>query len=158
LFRINHLAEPPRIITICYYWLPPLLLTAGIFIMAGDLGSMGKFKLPAIILHYLLPSWSRGEITQLYGELRKVGHFLAYAALFGAYVRAWRWHMQMPRYKAVLLALTVCLLVSAGDEGRQAFYASRTGNPRDVVLDMSGALAAAIALFPLLRPEDPLNE
>ncbi len=79
---------------------------------------------------------------------------MAYAVLFGAYVRAWRWHMQMSRWKAIFLALAICLVVSAGDEGRQAFYASRTGCPQDVALDMSGAFTAAIAFFPFLRHEN----
>ena len=34
---------------------------------------------------------------------------MAYAVLFGAYVRAWRWHMQMSRLKAIFLALAICL-------------------------------------------------
>jgi VanZ family protein len=152
--KVNHFWDRPGILHFCYYWLPPLVLTAAILLMAGDLGSVAKFKLPIIILTYLLPSFSSKEILELYHVLRKVGHFLAYALLFLTYVRAWRWHMQMSRLKAVFLALVICFLVSAGDEGRQALYSSRTGSPRDVGLDMSGALTAAIAFFPFLRQED----
>jgi hypothetical protein len=43
-----------------------LLLTAGILLMAGDLGSVAKFRIPVIILAYLLPSYSRQEISELY--------------------------------------------------------------------------------------------
>ena len=78
--------------------------------------------------------------------LRKVGHFLAYAVLFFAYARAWRWHLGKSRLKAVLLALAICFLISTGDESRQAMYSSRTGTPRDVVLDMSGALTCRVSL------------
>jgi VanZ family protein len=83
-----------------------------------------------------------------------VCHFLAYAALFFAYARAWRWHVGKSRFKAMLLALAICFLIAAGDEIRQATHFSRTGSPRDVVLDMSGALTAAIAWYPFLRQED----
>jgi VanZ family protein len=122
--------------------------------MAGDLGSTATFRLPVIILQYFLPSWPIAEINNLYGHLRKVGHFTAYAVLFAAYVRAWHWHMHLSRWKAIFLALAFCLVISAGDEGRQAFYHSRTGCPQDVALDMSGALAAAIVFFPFLRQEN----
>jgi VanZ family protein len=152
--NVYKLGEHPRMTQFCFYWLPPLLLTAGILIMAGDLGSGSKLRIPIIILEYLLPSYSMKEIIELYLILRKVGHFLAYAALFCAYARAWRWHMGKSRLKAVFLALAICLLISAGDESRQALHPSRTGSPRDVVLDMSGALTAALAWFPFLRQED----
>jgi VanZ family protein len=152
--KINHLLEPSEIMHFCYYWLPPLLFSIAILVMAGEVGSTTKFQLPVNILRYLLPSWSNVEIHKLYFHLRKVGHFLAYAFLFGAYVRAWRWHMQMSRLKAIFLALAICLAVSVGDESRQAFYSSRTGCFKDVALDMSGALAAAIAFFPFLRREN----
>lgn len=152
--KFNPVSEQSGIFYFCYYWLPPLFLTAGILLMAGDLGSASSLKLPMVILKYLLPSWSIKDIYQFYYELRKIGHFLAYAALFFTYVRAWRWHLQMPRLKAILLALAICLLVSSADEGRQLFHHSRTGSPRDIGLDMSGALTAAIATFPFLRQKD----
>lgn len=150
--KSNHLGEQHWLVSMVYYWLPPLLLTLAILFLAGDWGSTHKLRFPLTILKYLFPALSGKEIYRLYLELRKVGHFMAYALLFFTYVRAWRWHLQMTRLKAILLALAVCFLVAAADESRQAFYASRTGHFRDVVLDMSGALTAAIVLFPFLRP------
>jgi VanZ family protein len=152
--KINHVGQPSGITQFCYYWLPPFLLSGGILIMAGDLGSTATLTLPVTILKYLLPSWSASELYLLYGWLRKVGHFMAYAALFGAYVRAWRWHMRLSRLKAIFLALAICLVISSSDEWRQSFHESRTGSPRDVALDMSGAFTAALALFPFLRQEN----
>jgi VanZ family protein len=146
--------EYSEMVQFYYYWLPPLLLTFGILLLAGDLGSVAKFQLPMTVLAFFLPSWSHQEVLQLYLTLRKVGHFLAYAVLFAAYVRAWHWHLQMPRIKAILLALAICLMVSSADEGRQMFYLSRKGQPQDVALDMSGALTAAIVLFPFLDEKD----
>lgn len=135
------------------YWLPPVLLSIGILIMAGDLGSAYKFRLPVIILKFLLPAYSTKEIYQLYLELRKVMHFLAYAALFLVYVRAWRWHTGLSRWQAILVSLLLCLIISGADEGRQSLLTSRVGSLQDVLLDMSGALTAAIAYFPFLRHE-----
>jgi VanZ family protein len=136
------------------YWLPPFLLTIGILIMAGDFGSAERFRLPLRIMFQLLPSWPPREVYQLYLMLRKVGHFIAYAALCAAYLRAFRWHMHLSRAKAILAALAICLVISSADEGRQMFYTSRTGSPRDIALDMSGALITAIALFPFLEDKD----
>lgn len=137
------------------YWLPPLLLTLGILLMAGDWGSVSKFPLPIRILAYLFPSYSSNQIYQMYMELRKVLHFLVYATLCGVYMRAWRGHLGLGRWQAIFLALLVCLLVSVADEGRQTLFLSRTGSVRDVLLDMSGALTAAIAFFPFLRKASP---
>lgn len=136
-----------------HYWLPPFLLTIGILLMAGDWGAISKLRLPIKILEFLLPSYSPKEIYQLYAVLRKVGHFLVYAALYAVYVRAWRWQVGLGRWPAVLLTLLICLVVSTADESRQALFTLRTGSPRDVLLDMSGALTAAIAFFPFLQQE-----
>jgi VanZ family protein len=148
------LGQQTRKIQFTYYWLPPLLLSAAILFMAGDLGSAAKLRFPVFFLKHLLPSWSIQEITQLYFKLRKIGHFLAYAALFGSYVRALSWHTQMSRLKAIFLALLICLVVSTVDEWRQSFHECRTGCPRDVALDMSGSITAAIAFFPFLRRDN----
>lgn len=143
--------QPSSLAKFLSYWLPPLLLTGGIFLMAGDLGSVPKWSKFLKLFSYLLPSYSPQKIYALYLGLRKVGHFVAYAALYYAYARAWRWHMGMSRLQAVLLALAICLVVSSADEGWQFLHTSRTGSPWDVALDMSGALTAAVLLFPLLR-------
>jgi len=137
------------------YWLPPLLLTGGIFFMAGDYGSTSRFHWPTYVLRFLLPSLSPREILQLVGLLRKILHFLVYASLFSVYARAFRWQLHLGRWPLVILTLSVCLLISGADEGRQAFYPSRSGRVTDVLLDMSGALTAAAVLWPWLRPKEP---
>lgn len=153
--NIKHVWQQPRLRQFICFWLPPLLLTAGILIMAGDLGSVRHFTLVMSILEYLLPSYSRNEVFQLYLTSRKVGHFLAYALLFAAYARAWRWHMKLSRLQSIFLALVICLFLAAGDESWQALHPSRTGTLRDVVLDMSGALTAALVMFPFLKKAAP---
>jgi VanZ family protein len=151
--KVNKLKEAPWTILFCYYWLPPLLLTAGILLMAGELGSVSNYTIVVRILRIFLPSYSLAELYKIYFFLRKLGHFLAYALLFAAYVRAWRWHLGKTRLNAVLLTLGLCFLVAAADETRQSFHSSRTGSPGDVILDMSGALTAALVLFPFLREQ-----
>jgi len=147
-------AARPWLVPMVSYWLPPFLLTIGILLMAGDWGSTSNLRLPIRILAMLFPSYPLAEIYQIYGGLRKLMHFLVYAALFAVYARAWRWHVGLGRWTAVFLALLICLLISSADESRQALYLSRSGSPRDVLLDMTGAVTAAFALFPFLRQEN----
>ena len=147
------IGKPSRIFNIFSYWLPPVLLTAGIFFMAGDMGSFSKWSIFLQIFSYLLPSYSPQKIHTMYMGLRKAGHFVAYAALYYAYARAWRWQAGLTCFKSISLALAICLAVSSADEGWQFLHTSRTGSLWDVALDMSGALTAAIISFPLLRQQ-----
>ena len=89
----------------------------------------------AVIVASLVPG-SQGPDT---GQLDKLGHFLAYAGLAvwfgGLLVRG--------RYWTVALGLA---LLGIGLEGLQELVASnRTGDPRDVVANVTG-IAAGLAL------------
>ena len=88
--------------------------------------------------------------------LRKIGHFLAYTALFLAYASL-ALASAADKLKSILLALAICFLVSSADESRQAMHPSRTGSVWDVVLDMSGALTAALVLFRSCGRETRVN-
>jgi VanZ family protein len=136
------------------HWLPPFLLSGGIFFMAGDYGSVAVFHWPATLLQYFFPSWPLQKIFYAVMLIRKSLHFLAYAVLFAAYGRALRWQFNLGRWPLVLLTLSICLLISGVDEGRQAFYPSRTGHLGDVLLDMSGAVTAAAVFWPWLRSKE----
>lgn len=128
------------------YWLPPLGLSAAILILAGDLGSGHNSRFLIPILHALFPSLSLAQLTSIHGFVRKAGHFLAYALLLITWVRAWKWHLGFSLGKSEVLSLAIVLLVAILDEGRQSQYPSRGGSPWDVLLDMSGALTAALIL------------
>lgn len=149
---------PARVQAFCSYWLPPLLLTGGILICAGDLGSFKHTRFIITMLQYLVPSLTPGQAKQVYVYLRKIGHFLAYASLCYTWVRALRWHLDYTSVRAVILALAISLGVAILDEGRQSFFTTRTGNPWDVMLDFSGALTATLAFFLSLHYRSLINK
>lgn len=128
----------------CYFWLPPLALTLGIIAFAGDLGSVQHFRLSIYLLKLLLPHYPAAEIYRLSLMLRKVGHFLAYAALCLSYLRAIQHQWSLAGGASLGLALAVCTVVALADEGRQFFYISRTSSFLDVLLDLSGAITAGL--------------
>jgi VanZ family protein len=128
------------------YWLPPLLLSTAILISAGDLGAghNSRFILP--LLQALFPTLSLTQLNLIHFYVRKAGHFLAYALLLAIWVRPWKRHLGFSLGKSEFLSLVIVLLLAILDEGRQSFYSSRGGSPWDVLLDMSGALTAALIL------------
>jgi VanZ family protein len=89
--------------------------------------------------------------------IRKSGHFLGYGGLGLTWLRAW-W-MTLPKMKYLPdagLALLATAVVASCDEWHQTFLPNRTGAPRDVLIDCSGALAmfALVFLYRLLFHRD----
>lgn len=78
--------------------------------------------------------------------LRKTAHFVEYATLSMLTYRALG-HGAVPRPRRVRLvgAVAVALMVATLDELHQATTLTRTGAPRDVLLDGLGAAAGALA-------------
>lgn len=83
---------------------------------------------------------------------RKCGHFSGYGAIGVAWLRAW-W-MTLPHshfLEDAFLALLGTSLVASLDELHQSYLPNRTGSPRDVLLDCSGAIALQLAVYIYLR-------
>lgn len=70
--------------------------------------------------------------------IRKTIHFLFYGVLGWAFYRGLRL-MGVPFARAFGLGLLWTLLHASFDEGHQSFIPGRTGQPMDVLLDLSGA-------------------
>jgi len=69
-----------------------------------------------------------------------------------AWLRAW-W-MTLPHshfLEDAFLALLGTSLVASLDELHQSYLPNRTGSPRDVLLDCSGAIALQLAVYIYLR-------
>ena len=94
-------------------------------------------------------------LTRLFGEinfydflifhhyLRKSGHVLGYGMLSLLLLRGWRATFQQLHawvWRAALLAWVGTALVASMDEWHQSFIPSRTGTPRDVLLDSAAGL------------------
>jgi VanZ family protein len=87
--------------------------------------------------------------------LRKTGHFVGYGTVGWTFLRAWlhtldrRGRGSLPswRLEAVVLAIFSTAIVASGDEFHQSFLPSRTGMPRDAVLDTLGACTMCLLVW-----------
>lgn len=139
-----------------WYWLPPLCWCAVIVVISGDLGSV-QHSLG--ILKWLL-SWlplEPGQFDQIHFYVRKIiGHFGNYAVLYFLWFRAFRVNPDHRPVRVCLWPLALCLALALLDEGHQAMFASRGSSLRDVALDLSGSMVAAVitSIFwtPWVRP------
>ena len=138
--------KAPTVRQCCIYWLPPLLLTGGILSLSGDLGSTAHTQ---GLVKWLLSWFSFLNLERMQDRHRYFrigGHILAYASLYFLWFRAFRGHFSARPGAAILWSLGFCLLTSLADEGHQALMPSRHGSIGDVVLDLSAAALAALAL------------
>jgi len=138
--------QAPSCRQFCLYWLPPLLGTAAILVLSGELGSSRHTRELLAWLWSWLPFWRPEQLEQTTGYLRKAGHVTAYAALYFLWFRAFRGQLYPRLGPAVSWSLSICLLIALLDEGHQSLVASRTGCIGDVALDFGAAALAALAL------------
>ena len=100
--------------------------------------------------------WSIGSLPVVNLALRKLGHFCVYGTLSVLLFLAWRESLlPFPRRlhwtpRLLLLSLGGVLLVASLDEFHQSFVPGRTGVPRDVLLDVVGALFTQMLLLAAL--------
>jgi VanZ family protein len=128
------------------YWIPPAVWTAIILLASSDFFSAshtGSF-LEAVVTSVLGHSLSPETFATMHFVVRKSAHLTEYGILGALLFRAirsgragwdWRWAAT-----AVLLAASV----AAVDEWHQTFIPSRTGTPRDVLIDATGAAVAQL--------------
>lgn len=83
-------------------------------------------------------SLSRESAETLVFYVRKTIHFSFYGLLGWSSFR-WGLSLSLPLRRAVVFGLLMVLVHASFDEGRQTFFADRTANVYDVLLDMSGA-------------------
>jgi VanZ family protein len=137
----------------------PLILWIGvIFLLSSNQGSMAetsRFIRP--IIEFFFPSASPNTFLLIHAFIRKTAHFVEYAvlamfaakALFSSSVPPLRnyWHV---------FSILLVLIVAAIDETNQSTNFSRTGSGWDVLLDLSGGIAA-ICLLWIAQNKWPVN-
>ncbi len=77
--------------------------------------------------------------------VRKIAHFSEYALLLAFWWRALATRMDSGR--ALLVAFAISVGYAATDEFHQTFVEGRYGTPRDVLIDSTGAAAAAAVIW-----------
>jgi VanZ family protein len=138
--------QAPSVRQICFYWLPPLLLTGGILTFSGDLGSSAHTQEWIAWFSSWLPFLEVEQVQEKHGYLRKAGHVMTYGTLYWLWFRALWGRFSLRLRPAVFWSLGFCLLTALLDEGRQSLVPSRDGALLDVALDFGGAALTALAL------------
>jgi VanZ family protein len=110
---------------------------------------------------WLYPYWVRliGPIStahwaEVHHLIRKTGHFVGYGLVSMAFFYSWRQTLLRMAVKhwtlwrrASVLAVLCTLLVAILDEYHQSFLPSRTSSPKDVCIDLCGAITAQLLLL-----------
>ncbi|QQS39840.1 MAG: VanZ family protein [Acidobacteriota bacterium] len=126
----------------------PFILWTGVvmgFSTSGaSMNRTSRFIRP--LLEFLFPDAPEQTLFLYHGIIRKSAHFIEYAILAALAYRAFRESSKiLLASHPFLAALLSVAIVAVVDETYQSFDPSRTGSPIDVLIDLSGALAALAA-------------
>ena len=114
---------------------------------------------------WLYPFWVRlfGPIStvhwaEVHHLIRKTGHFVGYGVVSLAFFYSWRQTLLRMAVKhwtlwrrASVLAVVCTLLIAISDEYHQSFLPSRTSSPKDVCIDLCGAITAQLFLLLVIQ-------
>jgi VanZ family protein len=138
------------------YWLPVIAWMLLIFLASTDLMSAqhtSRFIAPFLL--WFKPDISPEQIRTVQFMVRKAAHVTEYAILAALIVRAFHGGIRAVRWAHVFGALLIASTYAALDEFHQSFVASRTGSPRDVLIDASGAVLGACVCWMLIARRHP---
>ena len=133
-------------------WLAVAACIAVILLFSGDefsARSTSRFIGP--LLAWLFPDLDATTLLALHLRVRKLAHLTEYGALGLLAFRALRLSLAISLPRTALLCLVVVLGVSATDELRQSFIASRTGTLVDVGIDCVGGALGVLVIVALHR-------
>lgn len=92
------------------------------------------------VIFNVLPLSTENEVF-LHTVIRKLAHFSAYALLSILIYIAYRGK------KATLFTFVICLIFAISDEIHQLFIPGRSGEVRDVLIDMSGVVFSLMIIY-----------
>ena len=119
------------IIKLLWYWLPPLVVMAAIF-LASSQSSLPQAK---------------GEWLDAF--IKKLAHVGEYTLLFVLLVRAWSLHVRLP--VAGWAGWLTTLVYAISDEVHQSFVPNRHANWYDVVIDVAVPLVLCLLYYRAVR-------
>ncbi|HEX6466289.1 MAG TPA: VanZ family protein [Terriglobales bacterium] len=147
-----------RILRFCRFWLPVLLWLGVIALESFRLSSVVTGGWLRHLLGWLHLSLSGPQFETFHHILRKTGHFVGYGLLCLLLFRAWfhtlssrKNQLQRFRLRCALAAIAGTLLTAVLDEWHQSFDSLRTSTPKDVVLDVSGGIAALLLAYVVFK-------
>ena len=109
-------------------------------------------------MHAIYGGITTNQFEMIHFLVRKSAHFCTYGllSLFAFY--SWRVTLPSPErwaFRWSALAVGVALLAGSLDEFHQMFVPSRTASPRDVLLDVTGAVCFQLVIALILRRKAP---
>jgi VanZ family protein len=120
-------------------WLAVAACIAVILAFSGDEFSAGSTsRILGPLLGWLFPEIRPATLHAIHLAVRKAAHVTEYAVLGLLAFRALRLSLAVSLPRTALLGLAIVLAVSATDELRQSFLATRTGSIFDVGFDLAG--------------------
>lgn len=120
-----------------------------IFVASSSTGSMSNTsRIIRPLLEFLFPSISEMQLAEIHGYIRKAAHLVFYFILGMLAARAFSTSFK-DFLRRIWLAVSFALVVAVAslDEWNQSYLASRTGSPRDVLIDVCGGSIALLIWF-----------
>ncbi len=128
----------------------PIVLWAGVvlFLSTSQGSSMQTSRFIRPIIEFFFPNASPDVFLFVHAAIRKSAHFIEYAvlALFSARA-AFSSSKNTLNRNALLFSLAVVVIVAVIDETNQSLESDRTGSVWDILLDLSGGLAACLCIL-----------
>jgi VanZ family protein len=118
-----------------------IVVILGLGSSIGSMNETSRFIRP--LLEFLFPTAAPETLTYVHGMIRKSAHFVEYAILSILAARAFGTIFRTPILRFLFAFLLVAMIASV-DEYQQSFNPSRTSSPFDVLIDLSGGVAALL--------------
>jgi VanZ family protein len=148
-------SAPPLRRNLLISWIPTLAWLCLLALFSTDTFSAEHTgSILEKVLRAFFGEISRQRFEAIHFLIRKSAHFCSYGALSAFAFFSWRATFTALKAWSVRwsgLALLLTLVAASADEFHQSFLPSRTASPRDVMLDMVGALFFQIAIAIVLR-------
>ncbi|MDF2557732.1 MAG: metallophosphoesterase [Bacillales bacterium] len=140
-----------------FWWVATLSLMIGIFIFSSQPSGTSSSYSGAIIEKIVKPILQILHIKYrevLHTIVRKIAHFTFYGLLS---ISIYNLLQSYKTKNTVLLTLLVCFLYACSDEFHQTFVPGRSGEFRDVCIDLSGCLTGVILLSTIKKKKNKVE-
>ena len=126
-------------------WWPAIAWAVVISILStADFSSEHTSRVIIPILHFLFPHASAVALAEMHGLIRKSAHVTEYFILSWLILFGLRAHRNEIHFRWAAVAVILVALYASLDEFHQSFVPGRTPAVHDVLLDISGGVAAQI--------------
>src|SRR5215470_11978009 len=130
------------------YWIPALCVallisTFSTHYFSGE--ETSRFIVP--ILRWLFPSADAHLLRWMHIAIRKAAHAIEFAAFSVAVFHGVRAERSGWTFRWAVITLLIALGYGAFDEWHQSFVPLREARPRDLLIDLSGAVLAQVFVW-----------